>query len=316
MQSLTSMSSASPCCYQSCHQSAVAMNTYNSEWLAKSVRKVSEGLYTYMKEPGLFYVMEKVNSDNVSHWRRYSDYQIQAACDHKQVRQHNLECFKAQEAGLSFPENRKIEIVRATPDPLSRFKSCMSFFDRDGVDVWSAYVSNSDVNHGFKFEAKEARESIEMAVAVLTHKDAPFQLHMGVHRSPEYMLGQNIAHKRISIDLHSFAAYVLRNISEKRKEFVITTPMKSMADIFKKHLDSNSFQEGANFDGSYIKTRGDTYYDENYEFKLLSSDNSENQIFKVENRDGVNEHYWFFYNTQCVDYFVIKVDSIAKLPNS
>ncbi|WP_257296126.1 hypothetical protein [Endozoicomonas sp. YOMI1] len=297
------------------HQSAeLATCPNNSQWLTKSVTKVSDGLYTYMKEPDLVYVMEKVDSESMVHWWKYSDDEITVA--NRAVCRHSFKSEKAKASGLSLPETdrKKIEVVRATQDPLHKFKWCISYCNLNGVDVWSAYVSNSDVNRRFRYETKGDCESIEMAVAVLTHIDVPFQLHMGVHRNPEHILGEKDTHKGISMDLHGFAAFFLRNVMEQRKEFVITTPMKSMANIFKQHLDPTCYQEGSNFSGSFIKTKGKNHYDNNYKFELLSADSSEEIIFKVETPDEVEQHRWFFSNTQTVDYFIIKVDSIAKLP--
>lgn len=217
---------------------------------------------------------------------------------------------------MPLSDDGKSKVIIATREPIWRFKECIEYYNHESVDVWSAYVSTRDVNGKFRYDDKKDGESVEMAVAVLTHKDAPFQVHMGVHRSPEHMLGENIPHGKISIDLHGFAAYILRQFIGQEKQFVITSPMRSMANIFKQHLDPTSYQEGSNFDGSFIKAPEGHRYDSNvnYRFELLSSDDSEKVIFKVESLDGVSQHSWFFKNTQPLDYFVIKVDSIAKLP--
>lgn len=73
--------------------SDLAETSEDINWLSKSVKKVSDGLFTYMKAPEHYYVMERIGHDNKSHWQRYCDQQHQAY--NKVAISHALACSKA-----------------------------------------------------------------------------------------------------------------------------------------------------------------------------------------------------------------------------
>ena len=284
---------------------------------SKSVKKISDGLFTYMKESGHCYVMERVDHDGQCQWEKYGRQQTHVF--NQAAVRRAIAKSKAQQPGSSLLPCKKDELVCETREPIGLFEECLKYYSHVGVEVWCAYVSTIDVNRKFRYDDEKDGKSVEMAVAVLTHKDAPFQMHLGIHRCPEHILGEDtIRHKSISMGLHGFSAHILREFINKGKQFVITSPRRIMAEIFKKHLDPSSYQEGCNFEGSFIRVPAGFNFQSvpDYKFSLLDSSGSGDVIFEVDSSDAVRKHRWFFHNIFHESYFIIKIDDIAKLPAS
>ena len=108
----------------------------------------------------------------------------------------------------------------------------------DQCELWIAYVSYVPIR-AKACEQNLSHADIEMSFGVFNDKELPFTVHMGISRSLSAKDAGRIQHSRISVDLHSFAAHVMK-IVDPRKEYMITVPLKGMRNILQTSLPQGS----------------------------------------------------------------------------
>lgn len=178
--------------------------------------------------------------------------------------------------------------------------------------AWVAYAATKD----FPLLEWEEKKNIELAFAVLTQPDIPFQIHRGISRNEDYTGPQ---HPSISLDLHAFAARAMRKINPL-KRYVISDPLEKMREIFIKNLPSQCYQNGFNFEGSWTKMtmieQLDVNTDRQNPFHPFDYAKFNFSLFTEEGKDlfcisGVEEsakYSWFLKKIRQGKYFIININ--------
>jgi hypothetical protein len=223
------------------------------------------------------------------------------------------------------------EIFKALYDGLSNFKRALNNInaktDDFKSDVWVAYIiSKNPASYNYN---SDKTNDIEMAFAVLAKEGSPLTMHMGIARNPFNLINSTKEHPRISTQLHAFAAKVIL-AKYKEARFMITTPVSSMAKLFKEVLPEENYAEGMNKKGAWI-IRDDTYkpltgiatwhpfYENGFRFQLydrdIESPNKELVLSLVE--ANKNQYGWLFNRLHDSlnqhPYFVAKLAGISSL---
>lgn len=211
---------------------------------------------------------------------------------------------------------RKVSpIIRDMADGISNFKNGLKNYQGSLGDVWIAYLSSRDPQTILSVEEKQ--KYIEMAMTVLVKEKSPLSMHMGIFRNPFYFVSDEKQHARTSPMLHAFAAKIAKKYYEDLS-YMVTTPLGSMATIFKGVLPNGSFAEGMNEKGTWI-IRSENDKDTNYNFTLYDrdiTDAEKKQVITI-NDSNRNQYSWLLYrfhqSLTLHPYFVVKIIDLARL---
>jgi hypothetical protein len=223
------------------------------------VKKLSEGKY-YAHKDDLYFVLERVTSENIGFWKDYSDSQAELS-----------------------KGNGILGTLRHTSGSI--FKGALNFYK--DYDVWVAYSTMKDITQPDTH--LNMIGDIEMCVTVSTTPDLPCSTHFGIFKSYEFIINdvidssvrkgtikdktawENIgtpyknliAHKGLSLDLHSFAAKATQEIYGN-KDYMITRPNETMFNIIKNNLSqelvyivTNDFED---FDSPFLCNMGKMFF--------------------------------------------------------
>lgn len=161
-----------------------------------------------------------------------------------------------------------------------------------------------------EFKLSDSHNIDEMAVTVLTSKEAPFQLHMGISRGVEHLLSGKKRTPELAVQLHAFAAQAMKQMDPSKRYF-ISTPLPKMGDLIVKTLPKDAYQIGENFEGSLIQTAG-KWGSSDFKFKLQDKD--EKVLFYAPYDDARTKYFWFFNNVSPSSdhpYYVIDLEKLA-----
>jgi|GEM_PF-4686110 len=109
-------------------------------------------------------------------------------------------------------------------------------------ELWIGFASSKNIAQTSDITA----DCVEMAVPVMTDKDAPMVTHMGIGRSFYYMIRAIEdpkafpLHGNLAMDLHSFAAKIIK-IRDPKKLYMMTAPVPTMREIMVKALPNNAY---------------------------------------------------------------------------
>lgn len=298
------------------------------------------------KEDGSFLIMEKVDGENVNKW---NDFANQAEMNRqKWARQLTfvegvvpledldddikpflipLEKYKERTELIKNDNNalltlkKKYIIINDVGDGIINFKRALANSNSNMSDVWVAYISFLPPEVPVSDNDKNA--NIEIAMTVLVKEGSPLSMHMGIFRNPSYLMSKKIQHARISPELHAFAAKVSQANYPELK-YMITTPLASMASIFKGVLLENSFAEGMNKKGAWVirdeigeNNKAGTPFDSGFKLALYDRDIKDEQKQLVLLIDDHNKQdYWWLISRLHASledhpYFVVKIGDLA-----
>ena len=197
-------------------------------------QRLRDGLYTMKVEEDLYLSMERVSSESDCQW--WKEYQLLQE-------QHidSLKCSLSDEHKGSLEYAQRLpfqKAIKEANDPLHNFGNSLAVSDRR-KQVWVCYATHTPVSQNGVID----KQSIEMAMAVITDSEAPFTTHMGIARSM-YQIHEGLpTHRGLAMKLHSLAAEVMLT-EDPRKAYMITTPLKAMMDIFKCSLPPEAIGVG------------------------------------------------------------------------
>ncbi len=298
------------------------------------------------KEDGSFLIMEKVDEENINKWYNFVN---QAETNRqKWARQLTfvegvvpledldddvkpllipIEKYKQRTELIKNDDNalltlkKKYVIINDVGDGISNFKKALANSSSNLSDVWVAYISLVSPQESISDDDKNA--AIEIAMTVLVKKGSPVSMHMGIFRNPSYLMSTKIQHARISPELHAFAAKVSQ-ANYPALKYMITTPLASMANIFKGVLLENSFAEGMNKKGAWVirdevgenKEPG-TPWDKGFKLALYDRDikDEQKQLVLLIDDDNKQDYLWLISrlhaSLESHPYFVVKLNDLT-----
>ncbi len=254
-------------------RSSPEINEYSN--FAFGVKKVNEYLFIGKKEPGLFFVMERVDlsvpNSRLDFWTQYV---LEEKKNHDRYRQEWANDRIPNKEGFIRFESR----FQNLNGGLTSFESSVKNHNLNN-ELWIAYTSAKEIQKADEITP----DDVEMMVTILTDKDSPMVIHMGITRCFHYLLkametertresrkklteeqrqerGITIPsedefklHGSLSMGLHSFAAKVMR-IRDEKKLYMITAPVPKMTEIMLKALPAHVYV------GTPLQIASDTYY--------------------------------------------------------
>ena len=222
---------------------ALSMAFFQNNLAAGDITKINNDLYVGHKDD-LSFVFERVTSDSIDFWNAYIKNQTKGIHD------------------ILPPE---------FTSPFDSFAKTLSYYKAD--DVWIAYATQHPITKKAFETPLKLTGDIEMAVPIMTNYTTPFYTPMGIIRAVEFTDFKNPnnllsrsnkplkpftatykPHKNLSPTLHSFAAQAIKKIYGN-KEYVITRPVKTMADIFQKNLPTEAVWIGSMKEMNEVKMR-------------------------------------------------------------
>lgn len=124
------------------------------------------------------------------------------------------------------------------------FRESLRIFEAFKAEIWIAYaLAGEQVNPRHPI-TKNMFPHIEMALTVLTNREAPFIVHMGIARTvyhEEAAFKRELPqHKNLSVSLHAFAAQA--TIMEyPHKVWMRTCPIRKMGKILEQALIKEAY---------------------------------------------------------------------------
>jgi hypothetical protein len=126
------------------------------------------------------------------------------------------------------------------------FRASLKYYNNIDTEIWVAYAASKPFTEPNEIDEK----SIEMFTTVATSKNSAFTSHMGITRSVD--LFQGIKHKGLSLQLHSFAAYIMQERYPEKK-YMIHTPVAVMREILFKAFYEKNIQAAIHIGDKHIK---------------------------------------------------------------
>lgn len=218
------------------------------------VKRVSETLYLGKKESNVYFVMERIDRSvpnvdaRLAFWQQYAKEEHN---NHTEYKRKWSEGLLPKGKGFLVFQDRSESLTAG----LTSFQTSLNKYSLDN-ELWIAYVSTKPIETAGEVTPND----IEMVVTVLTDKEAPMVTHMGIGRSFHYLLKALQAdqvresvkhfsekelqefgiiiptedkfnlHRHLSMELHSFAAQVMRS-RDPKKLYMITSPAPKMREI-------------------------------------------------------------------------------------
>lgn len=201
-----------------------------TEAFAVGVKEINSHLYIGQKEPGLYFVMERIDTavpdSRLPFWKEY------IAAEWK-----NHDLYKKEWTMEHVPQGKGFLVFKSRDhilrDGLTSFDKSVKYYNSNN-ELWIAYTSTKIIT-----KADDTTfDDIEMAMPVMTDPDAPMVTYMGISRAFHYLLeaikskNENNfkVHPGLAISLQSMAAKVMR-IRDERKLYQINAPVPAMRNI-------------------------------------------------------------------------------------
>lgn len=202
--------------------------------------------YESMHKHNLYFVFEKQASFVSSDWDSYIRYQRHGINDKKN--EYQLRCTKIKEGVKGFSNSLKL------------FSSlCAQSGGTRTTEMWIAYITTENRIESkkkpyfpskndlviAKYTNEKIKSDVEMAVPVFLNPHSPITTHLGIFRGFEYFDEEIPTHRRISMQLHGFAA-AASNLIYGNKVYMVTKPVGGMPVIMKEtfRFDENSLYIG------------------------------------------------------------------------
>lgn len=193
--------------------------------------KINDGLYSdEILNKGLYLVMERVTLDNVNDWRHYA----------------------ATQAGIKRMSSELTKRYGINPLAGSlHFKEVLDGETYKNNEVWVAYITSnphienisSDKTIGYSIDEMFSKSNnfakdIKMFMTVTSDPKAILSTHLGITNTIENLESKDRP-KGISLNLHAFAARVMRNRNQNLR-FMINAPDTYMEKILYDNLPKGS----------------------------------------------------------------------------
>lgn len=294
------------------------------------------------KDDNLFLVMEKIDKNNIIKWENFA----KAALLSVPQWQKKLIFVKGVEdtvddlmqqliKPLDHPLNKMLkELTKDMADPIkelkkkyamlagigdgsSNFIRALGNFKNNAADVWVAYISSVDPR------VTDPKDAIEIAMTVSAKEGSPVSMHMGIFRNPDYMMSKQPQHAKVSPELHAYAAKIAMQYYPAL-DYMVTTPLASMANIFKEILPKESYAEGFNKKDSWIirdekhDNKPRASYEDGYKFILYDRDVNDAKKQEVLSVDDKNKDKYLWFLAKLHDpieypYFAVRLKDLVKL---
>ncbi len=235
-----------------CIAREAATSEEEDKTLLNGIVQLNDGLYMGKKEDNLYFVLQRVDKSNESFWSRFSRKQQQLDTE---LRRNNSKIYQENKA-----------IVDGFYRGLKGFNESLNFTNNKEAEIWVAYASYTPVSK----RGKVKEEDIEMFVTVTTSKNIPFVTHMGIARSMSSISLEKPKHKGLSVQLHSFAAKVIKK-RYPQKRYMITVPLKEMRNILLRSLPDNTIYIGDNIYKKELEEKLEIEGEEKLESQLKES---------------------------------------------
>lgn len=128
-------------------------------------------------------------------------------------------------------------------EAIGPYQLCINNCKSPNIDMWVAYVIEYE-DYSFDLQEFEKTEPIilmTLTISVDFSQDNPYEYHMGIHRSLDYMRNQKkqISGKgsnlgQLSLQLHGFASKGIDHIYNNKRRFIVSDPLHSMKEILEK----------------------------------------------------------------------------------
>lgn len=128
-------------------------------------------------------------------------------------------------------------------EAIGPYKLCINNCKSPNIDMWVAYVIEYE-DYSFDLQEFEKTEPIilmTLTISVDFSQDNPYEYHMGIHRSLDYMRNQKkqISGKganlgQLSLQLHGFASKGIDHIYNNKRRFIVSDPLNNMKVILEK----------------------------------------------------------------------------------
>ena len=128
-------------------------------------------------------------------------------------------------------------------EAIGPYKLCINNCKSPNIDMWVAYVIEYE-DYSFDLQEFEKTEPIilmTLTISVDFSQDNPYEYHMGIHRSLDYLRNQkkHISAKgsnlgQLSLQLHGFASKGIDYIYNNKRRFIVSDPLHRMQEILEK----------------------------------------------------------------------------------
>lgn len=236
---------------------------------AAGVKEINPYLYIGQKEPGLYLVMERIDTvvpdSRLPFWKYYI-----------QREWINHDTYKGEWQNGNIPNNKGflqfLNRSHRLVDGLTSFDTSVNYYNSNN-ELWIAYTSTKPI-----IKADEITfDDMEIVMPIMTDKDAPMVTYMGISRSFHYLLNavktenERITakrmsafgyskeellrfgipedgipedkfkvHPRLAMSLQSMAAKVMR-IRDEKKLYQINAPISTMRNLMLKALPNHAY---------------------------------------------------------------------------
>ncbi len=274
-----------------------------SELLKRGITKIKPGLYVTQKADNLYFVLEELMEERQLVWENCMTRQQILSLMLMPIHMEENDGVRLTEltSRYSAPELREmvesytgyIPVLFTETQPKYLASQAIRSVNCDEqVLKWMCYATNRPVSECF---SQERQGNIEMSFVVMSHRQAPFQIHMGISRWPEYFLTKAPKHARISVDLHGFAASAIICDAKPENCLMVTSPALSMRKLFERRFRGvDGVQVGHSFKGSLIDV--DDFNIRPKRFTLRTRCGK--TLFECKSKEDFDRHRWFFDNQQ------------------
>lgn len=271
------------------------------------ITKLNDELYTAEKD-GIFYGFEKVVGDSEKQkWLEYINKQEAILPQLKGA---------VEDPGI-YPSYNKEKVkkytgaIEALYDPLIYMRELLDNVSViPELDVWIAFGKISEIKN--KFSLDEIGE-IEIAVAVGTSADTPFETFMGVARGATnlnaYLQDKIEIHKNLLLPLFGFAAASIYNVYGDSKIFMINLPLDSVRKAVVDKFKDKERSVEADW-GKIVTQAGSSLQSVYFEFIVKNWDGQ--KIFHIVNPWTLQ---WFLFTTSnnSIPYLVVDNKALRSI---
>jgi len=198
------------------------------------VIKLNDDLYVAKAKNGYYLAMERIGKDNIREWEEFAGKQVSGG-----------------RMNLKYLPNL---------DGSQHFRLVLEEYYTEKItpnnNLWVVYASSIPVIK--KARLYDENFTVEMYMTAITSPQALLTSHMGISRTWENALQlqqkppQATKHPYQSIDLHSFAAKVMKS-QGPQKEYMLTAPATAMRNILIKRMPPDTVFVGDNLYAARIE---------------------------------------------------------------
>ncbi len=204
----------------------------------------------------VYFVFEKLSADNLDFWTAFNESQIEMSGARGAVSRKNGERLPVSDGTIALKESLRIYSEYAEFDTWIAYV-CRNV-PRAKADARAYRAPVSALARRDTVSESDAYAQIEMVMSVFGSTTSPITTHMGIFRTRPYWDARNKPCADLSIELHSFAAYMSRAIYPHAL-YMVTKPANTvMREILAKKMPCGTFVVGSPSERAMIKLH--SYY--------------------------------------------------------